>query len=600
MAREEKTTDTQVDGNLAKVLDLADVHKKDDPSVVIHKVIDQCLMNMVFQPIVDMREGKIFAYEALCRSRVPQFENPPAMIEAASAAGRIGELGRLQRSLASKNCPDWPIFVNISPNEFDEAWLVRPDDPLFMHRQPVYLEITESVPLVFFEQCHSVLAELRQKGALLAIDDLGAGYSNLKYIADLAPDIVKLDRDLVAGCVSDGSQFELLRSIAKLCREVNAKVVAEGVETAEELEAVSRAGIEYCQGYFLGRPKRRPSELAWPASEMMVSDTFRQCHLERETAEQPSDLEAAQRRLDDLEGVRKALEKSVRKARGEVVRLRKALSQAESQNEQAQAQLADVQDSLSESETNRRRLARLFEQATLRKSPQVSVGTPESPGGLRVGAWARNAMLWAAGLAAGLGLFYLDPRGSSPAADAATVEPFGPVPPIAVSSVVTPVERPSVVAGSAAETTRAEAPPQPPVEPIEESQIEAVDVVVPSPEEKWSQEEPRVREAVERWALAWSRQDVDGYLASYVEGFVASNGKTGEVWREHRRERLLRPSEIQVDVSDLTIEEIDAGSARAEFLQTYRSDSYRDTVRKELLLARVDDGWLIANETSLD
>lgn len=409
-------SELETDGNLAKVLDLAGTPRSsEEPKEVIHRVIDQCLMNMVFQPIVDLQEGQIFAYEALCRSRVPQFETPPAMIDAAIAVGRVGELGRLQRSLASKNCSEWPIFVNISPNEFDEPWLVRPDDAIHLHRQPVYLEITESVPLVFFEQCHSVLAELRRKGAHLAIDDLGAGYSNLKYIADLAPDIVKLDRDLVAGCTMEGSQFELLRSIAKLCHEVNARVVAEGVETAEELEAVTSAGIDLCQGFFLGRPNVTPSELSWPAADIVASDALKARQLARPMDMKDATVEETDRRLEDLETARALLEKSVRKARGEVVRLRKALTRAESRGEQSQTRLADVEDSLAESERNRRRLAQLFEQATLRNDAhkrELEDKTKEPP---RKRRFMGQAAVWAAGLLAGLGLYALDPRaGTAP------------------------------------------------------------------------------------------------------------------------------------------------------------------------------------------
>ena len=84
------------------------------------------------------------------------------------------------------------------PNEFDESWLVQPDDPIFTHDQPIYLEVTESVPLTHFAYCHSVLREIRGKGVLARSRRPRCGYSNLKYIADLKPEIVKLDRTLIA------------------------------------------------------------------------------------------------------------------------------------------------------------------------------------------------------------------------------------------------------------------------------------------------------------------------------------------------------------------------------------------------------------------
>ena len=103
-----------------------------------------------------------------------------------------------------------------------------------------------------------------QEGLCLAIDDLGAGYSNLKYVADLAPDFVKLDRNLIAD-VNDGSrQARLVTAIVHLCHQMGTEVVAEGIETVDELIIAQRAGAEYCQGYLLGRPSAEPNGSSWP------------------------------------------------------------------------------------------------------------------------------------------------------------------------------------------------------------------------------------------------------------------------------------------------------------------------------------------------
>ena len=106
-------------------------------------------------------------------------------------------------SSPSAIAPGQATVLDVHPNEFDESWLVQPDDPIFPHDQRSILEVTESVPLTHFAYCHSVLREIRGKGVALAVDDLGAGYSNLKYIADLRPEIVKLDRTLIADLATD-------------------------------------------------------------------------------------------------------------------------------------------------------------------------------------------------------------------------------------------------------------------------------------------------------------------------------------------------------------------------------------------------------------
>jgi EAL domain-containing protein (putative c-di-GMP-specific phosphodiesterase class I) len=109
-----------------------------------------------------------------------------------------------------------------------------------------------------------MLAEVRGRGVHLVVDDLGAGYSNLKYIADLHPRVVKLDRDLIAGLTKDTRLFKLVSAIVRLCSELDSKVVAEGIETQTELEAVIAAGARYGQGYFLARPAFPPPPVKWP------------------------------------------------------------------------------------------------------------------------------------------------------------------------------------------------------------------------------------------------------------------------------------------------------------------------------------------------
>lgn len=230
----------------------------------VHELIDRGDLGIAFQPIVELRTRKTFAYEALARPLSTAFQSPVDMFEAAVQAGRVAELGRLHRTQAIAHCREWPLFLNVFPNEFDYGWLVRPDDPIFRHKRPAFLEITESVPLKYFDQCHSVLAEIRKKGISLAIDDLGAGYSNLKYISDLAPEVVKIDRDLVKEIRRGTRQFRLLRSIVELCKAMDAQVVAEGIETVEELTVVLAAGVDFCQGYLLARPANPPPQAVWP------------------------------------------------------------------------------------------------------------------------------------------------------------------------------------------------------------------------------------------------------------------------------------------------------------------------------------------------
>ncbi len=230
----------------------------------VDQIVALRAVGIAFQPIVDLRRPSIYAYEALARVVTPEFSGPAELFAAAAQAKRTGELGRIHREDAIRLCPGQALFLNLHPAEFDEGWLVRPDDPIFRHRHPITLEITESVPLKYFAQCHSVLAEIRNKGLQLAIDDFGAGFSNLRYILDLEPDVVKLDRELVMGLKPGTRHYRLIESIVDLCHRMGAKVIAEGIEVVEELRAVRELNVDFGQGYLLGRPANPPPDFVWP------------------------------------------------------------------------------------------------------------------------------------------------------------------------------------------------------------------------------------------------------------------------------------------------------------------------------------------------
>ncbi|MBP9085406.1 MAG: EAL domain-containing protein [Kofleriaceae bacterium] len=241
----------------------------------IFNVIANRLVSIVYQPIVDLQRRKIFAYEALARSKSPHFAGPLPLFAAAVEHNCTGELGRLLRTMSLAGCPNSPLFINIHPSELNEQYLIQPDDAIFNHNDDVYLEITESVPLSHFEMCQSMLQEMRGRGVHLVVDDLGAGYSNLKYIADLHPKVVKIDRGLIDGLTINSRLFKLVTAIVKLCKDLDALVVAEGIETISEFEAVLASGARFAQGYLLARPAFPLPETIWPARDNEPAETLR-------------------------------------------------------------------------------------------------------------------------------------------------------------------------------------------------------------------------------------------------------------------------------------------------------------------------------------
>jgi EAL domain-containing protein (putative c-di-GMP-specific phosphodiesterase class I) len=232
-------------------------------------------LSVVFQPIIRLGDRALFAYEALVRCQLPEYEHPLVLFERAVSAGCAGRLGRMIRETAVPLCAGRPLFLNVHPQELSEPWLVRPDDPIFQHDHDVFLEITESVPLEHFELVMSVLGEVRSRGGIhLVIDDLGAGYSNLKRIADLEPRIVKLDRELIADLDRSKRQQQLVKSVVHLCTELSAKVIAEGVETEGELEALLDTGTHFAQGFLFARPSFPIPSFTWPPASAITKPSL--------------------------------------------------------------------------------------------------------------------------------------------------------------------------------------------------------------------------------------------------------------------------------------------------------------------------------------
>jgi EAL domain-containing protein (putative c-di-GMP-specific phosphodiesterase class I) len=230
-------------------------HAPTASKMALDRIIRASDLSVVFQPIVRVATGEVHAYEALVRCAVPEYESPTRLFDRAVRDRCVGRLGRTIRAVAVPLCEGVPVFFNLHPVELSDRWLVRPDDPIYTHDEPIYLEITEKVPLEHFALCRSVLREIRERAdARLVVDDLGAGYSNLKYIADLEPAVVKLDRELVADIHRQPRVQRLVHWLVRLCADLGAEVVAEGVETTDELACVRDQGVQLVQGFLLARP----------------------------------------------------------------------------------------------------------------------------------------------------------------------------------------------------------------------------------------------------------------------------------------------------------------------------------------------------------
>ncbi len=216
------------------------------------------LFRYVYQPIVDIRDNSIMAYEALVRPQHERFAHPGELFEAAEQSGRVRALSRVLRLLCveplAKLDSKCRLFINLHPTDLFDPMLLAGEPALLANANRIVFEVTEVAEIKSFEKARESLDVLREKGFGVAIDDFGAGYSGLNNLALLNPDFVKLDMALVRQVDKNPRLARLITHIIDYARDEGIKVIAEGVETESEYEAVRDLGVDMVQGYYFARP----------------------------------------------------------------------------------------------------------------------------------------------------------------------------------------------------------------------------------------------------------------------------------------------------------------------------------------------------------
>lgn len=221
---------------------------------------------MSYQPIVAWSRRKTFAFEALLRSGEPALPHPGAILEAAERLGRLEEVGRTIRDRVASAIPDAPaeyVFVNLHTRDLLDDALYSSSAPLSKHARRVVLEITERAALDEVKDASERVARLRQMGFRIALDDLGAGYAGLTSFAQLEPEVVKFDMSLVRDLDTSPTKRKLIQAMASLFQELELIVIAEGIETAGERDALVEAGCDLFQGFLFARPEKPFPAVSW-------------------------------------------------------------------------------------------------------------------------------------------------------------------------------------------------------------------------------------------------------------------------------------------------------------------------------------------------
>ena len=237
-------------------------HGEDEPDLQLIADFEEALdgMHMVYQPIYSPSLDRVSAYEALMRLQHPVLATPIDLIEAATKLGMQAQLDHHVCNLVSEEIAkadhDARILVNLLPESLEDGSLLTDGSPLLAHADRVGLEVTERVPLNAHGSAGAKLNELRDAGFCLVLDDLGAGYSGLNSFANILPEVVKFDMELVSGIEQSETKTKLVSTLVMLCQDLGILTVAEGVETAHEYEHLLELGCDLFQGYFVARPAK--------------------------------------------------------------------------------------------------------------------------------------------------------------------------------------------------------------------------------------------------------------------------------------------------------------------------------------------------------
>jgi EAL domain-containing protein (putative c-di-GMP-specific phosphodiesterase class I)/DNA-binding NarL/FixJ family response regulator len=236
----------------------------------IREVLDDRSVRTVFQPVVDLSDGRVVGVEALARFPGRPRRSPEAWFAEAANVGLLVELETLALGHALAEVDRLPgdlyLAVNVSPQTVCSPVLDRVLTGIAAER--IVVELTEQAPVEDYDELTDRLRELRAIGVRVAIDDAGAGFVTLRHVVRMAPDIMKLDLTLVRDIDGDVNRRTVVSTLLPFAAAMGATLVAKGVETEPQLETLRSIGVEFGQGFLLGRPgpmpRWRDEPRTWP------------------------------------------------------------------------------------------------------------------------------------------------------------------------------------------------------------------------------------------------------------------------------------------------------------------------------------------------
>lgn len=231
----------------------------------LKRILEGGYIKSVYQPIVSLTDGQIFGYEALSRISNDEIEmNIEEMFRIADRMNKSWELETLCRTKALESSAHMDIkkklFLNVNSNiihdpEFQEGFTKNRLNAYGLDSDNVIFEITERVAVIDNNAFLTSINHYKSQNYGIAIDDVGAGYSGLNTLTNVKPNLLKLDMNLVRDIDTDEIKFALCKAMVDFGKNAGIQLIAEGIETEDELKTLIKLGVDFGQGYFLGIPK---------------------------------------------------------------------------------------------------------------------------------------------------------------------------------------------------------------------------------------------------------------------------------------------------------------------------------------------------------
>ncbi len=255
-----------------------------EESYLFHTILERGLVETHFQPIVNLKNGEIIGYEALSRGpKDSALASPIALIEMAQQLGRLWELEMLFRQKALESARGLLVgqkmFINVDPNvikdpKFQTGLTQESLISLGISMKCIVFEITERTAIHDYDSFVNILDHYRKQGYVIAIDDAGAGYAGLKSMTEIRPDYVKIDMDLIRDIDKDAFKQALIRAFVEALVDTSIHLIAEGIETEDELKTLMLLGVQAGQGYYLGRPSPRFDQIISEVRKKLQSYSY--------------------------------------------------------------------------------------------------------------------------------------------------------------------------------------------------------------------------------------------------------------------------------------------------------------------------------------